>query len=118
MGEALPAAWRMFGSGRHWRGLARVTMLQRSGLGCRVVPVLITGGERQGSEGGTFRVPKVDLIGGLQVMVEQKLLKIERRAGEVEQLVSELMGMKQRGRQIEGKSDDLALGAAEDWCEL
>jgi hypothetical protein len=62
--------------------------------GCTLVPVKITGGERESKEGSTWRVPKRDLIEGVQVMFEKHELGIAQELGESEQLVTEMMNMR------------------------
>jgi hypothetical protein len=41
-----------------------------------VAPVVITGGEREREEDGYYRVPKRDLIVGLQVVVQRGVLEV------------------------------------------
>ena len=53
-----------------------VDMLRSARLPCRLMPTLITGGEQEGSANGYHRVPKRDLITGLRLLLEQRLLKI------------------------------------------
>jgi hypothetical protein len=62
--------------------------------GCTLVPVKITGGERESKEGSTWRVPKRDLIEGVQVMFEKQELGIAQELGDSEQLVTEMMNMR------------------------
>jgi len=45
-------------------GTPVVDMLRRAGLGRRIAPVLITGGELQRREQGYYMVPKRDLMAG------------------------------------------------------
>ncbi|HEY1495415.1 MAG TPA: hypothetical protein VGF49_12775, partial [Candidatus Solibacter sp.] len=52
-------------------GTPVVELLRRAGMGCRLWPVSITGGEAEGYGDGYYRVPKRDLVVGLQVMFEQ-----------------------------------------------
>lgn len=42
-------------------GAPVVDMMRRGGLGCRVIPVVITGGDMESSDGVRYRVPKVDV---------------------------------------------------------
>src|SRR4029079_12250152 len=53
-----------------------VDMLLEAGLGCRVVPVSITAGDSESYSGGYYRVPKRDLVTGLQVLVQRDELQI------------------------------------------
>ena len=50
-------------------------MLRNARLGCEIIPVTITGGDRETNSGGMWRVPKRDLINRLQLMFERKELK-------------------------------------------
>ena len=47
---------------------------------CRVVPVVITGADQEGSDGSVYRVPKRDLMTGLQVVISQRRLEIAARS--------------------------------------
>ena len=50
-------------------------MVDATGVGATLVPVLITGGESESQGAGYYRAPKRGLITGLQVMLEgQELL--------------------------------------------
>jgi hypothetical protein len=57
-------------------GAGVTEMLREADLGCRMLPVMITGGMRETEEGGFYMVPKRDLIVGLQLMLEQGELLI------------------------------------------
>src|SRR5215831_14216330 len=48
-----------------------VELLKRGDLGCGVTAVTITGGEMETQADGYYRVPKRDLIAGLQVMLQK-----------------------------------------------
>ena len=89
--------------------------------GCRMMAVKITGGERESSDGSTWRVPKLELIEGVQVMFESDQLRIARELGDSEQLVTEMMNMRVSAggggqEQIEnwrtGSHDDLVFAVA------
>jgi hypothetical protein len=58
------------------------------------VPVTITGGDQEGADGCVYRVPKRDLLTGLQVVVEQKRLEIARTSRAARELQAELTEMK------------------------
>ena len=47
-----------------------VDLLRRAGLGCPMLPVMITGGDAEGHSDGYYKVPKRDLIVGLQVLLQ------------------------------------------------
>ena len=98
-----------------------VDLLRRSGPGCTVMPVTITGGDTEEYANGYHRVPKRDLIVGLQLLFQRGELQI---AGELElgpALEKELgdmrvkttpFGREQYGAWREGQHDDLVLAVA------
>ena len=53
-----------------------VDLLRRAGPGCPMMPATITGGDAESQEGGYYRVPKRDVIVGLQVLLQSGELKI------------------------------------------
>src|SRR6266567_2724897 len=57
-------------------GAPVVDMLRRARLSCRMWPVTITGGQRESMDMGNYLVPKRDLIVGLQVLLQQRALRI------------------------------------------
>ena len=59
-------------------GAPVVDLLRRGGLGCRVMPVLITSGAAESQDGARFCVPKRDLIGGLEVAFERRRLRVAK----------------------------------------
>ncbi len=69
-------------------------LLRAAGLGCEIVPVTITGGDREIYSGGMWRVPKRDLINRLQLLFERKELQIASRLREAETLARELLNMR------------------------
>ena len=69
-------------------------LLRAAGLGCEIVPVTITGGDRETYSGGMWRVPKRDLINRLQLLFERKELQIASRLREAETFARELMNMR------------------------
>ena len=102
-------------------GAPVVDLFRRSGLGCAIVPVQITGGDRESQEGGMWRVPKRDLVIGLQVMFQERRLQISGRLAEGPALLRELMQMRvnisQTGHDSygcwrEGSHDDLVLAVS------
>jgi hypothetical protein len=95
-----------------------VDLLRRARLRCTMMPVLITGGERQRTEGGYYRVPKRDLITGLQVLLQSGGLQIAAGLREGAMLATEMAEMRVRvtgagntqyGVWREGVHDDLVL---------
>jgi hypothetical protein len=86
-----------------------------------VVAATITGSDRASRVGGEWRVPKRDLVVGLQVMLETGELRIAAGLKEGDTFVRELMEMRvkvsvgrheQFGAWREGTHDDLVLAAA------
>src|SRR3954447_22387189 len=71
-----------------------VDLLRQSGLRRGLVPVTITGGERTSGSGDGYRVPKRDLVTGLQIAFETRSLEIAKGVAGVETLISELMLMR------------------------
>ncbi|MGE5647067.1 MAG: hypothetical protein ACM336_14895 [Acidobacteriota bacterium] len=96
-------------------------LLRAAGLGCGLVPVTITGGDRAARAGGGWRVPKRDLVVGLQVLLEAGALQIAAGMREGERFVKEVTGMRVKvsasGHESfaawrEGTHDDLVLAVA------
>ncbi len=102
-------------------GAPVMELLQRGHLGCPIVPVTITGGDGAAYERGGWRVPKRDLVVGLEVMLEQGQLQIAEGLAEGATLLRELTNMKVKvtwaGHESfaawrEGTHDDLVLAVA------
>lgn len=101
-------------------GTPVVDMLRGAGLGCEIVPVTITNGERESQAGQGWNVPKRDLMAGLQVLLESGELKIagkmKHRASLVRELVDVQMTRAGMGMSIgadrAGQHDDLAIAVA------
>ena len=114
-------------------GAPVVDLLCAAGVGCEIVPVMITGGGGGAKAGGGAsgaggrataeerRVPKRDLMVGLQLMFDEGQLRIARGLPETEVLLKELMGMRVRisasghksyGSGRETPHDDLVLAVA------
>ena len=98
-----------------------VDLLRRKRMPCRLWPVLITGGEVETQGEGFYRVPKRDLIVGLQVTLQSGELQIAAGMKEGPTLVRELLetrvkvtasGHEQFGAWREGEHDDLVLAVA------
>lgn len=80
-------------------GSAVVEMLKECGLGCETVAVTITGGDQPrqlGYQCGVlwWNVPKHELVGRVQVMLEKEELRIPRSLAEVGSVVRELKAMR------------------------
>ena len=101
-------------------GLPVVDLLERADLPCRIWPVTITGGVSEGLSKSTYRVPKRDLIIGLQVRLQVGELQIAAGLREGEALARELGDMRVQmtsgGREKYGarggEHDDLVLAVA------
>jgi hypothetical protein len=98
-----------------------VDLLRRASLPCRVVPVTITGGDKETCESIMWHVPKRDLIAGLMVLFQRGEVAICGHLPESETLAAELAGMRIKvslsghdtyGTWREGEHDDLVLAAA------
>lgn len=102
-------------------GAAVVDMLRRAGL--TFDAVTITGGDTETRSGWhDWRVPKRDLVGGLQVLLQSGRLKIARSLEHAETLKAELLNFRVKINVAtahdsyeawrEGDHDDLVLAAA------
>ena len=96
-----------------------VDMLRQARLNPK--PISITGGMSPGYEGGEWRVPKRDLVGVLQVLLQTERLKFAANLPAVPTLVQEMMAFKvaistaghdSYGSWREGAHDDLVLACA------
>jgi hypothetical protein len=90
-----------------------VDLLKRAGMRARVVPVTITPGDRENSNGGSFRVPRRDLIAGLQVLFEDKKFEIPRSLAYTKPLIDELALL--RGDLRSTGHDDLVFALSLAW---
>jgi hypothetical protein len=102
-------------------GAPVLDLLRLANLGCGIVPVNLTGGERESNSGGMWNVPKQVLISGLVVMLEKKDLALSMRVASARVLDQELAGMEARvsrsghlsfGTWREGEHDDVVMAAA------
>jgi hypothetical protein len=102
-------------------GMAVTDMLRRAGL--TFDAVTITGGDTETQSGwDSYRVPKRDLVGGLQVLLQSGRLKIARSLEHAEILRAELLNFRVKINVAtahdsyeawrEGDHDDLVLAAA------
>jgi hypothetical protein len=101
-------------------GAPVVELLRAARLPCRLIPVQITGGLDEGSDGVYYRVPKRDLVTGLQVLFDRWPLEIVTGAPAVDALVKELVEFKARpsssgAMRFEGSRDDLTIAVALAW---
>jgi hypothetical protein len=102
-------------------GAPVIDLLREAGLGCELAAVTITGAERASRAAGGWRVPKRELVVGLQVMLETGALRIAAGLKEGETFAKELTEMRVRvsegrreqfGAWREGTHDDLVLATA------
>lgn len=98
-----------------------IDLLRQAGLGCGLMPVVVTSGDHETHDGGYYRVPKQDLIVGLQVLLQQEKLQIAAGLRHAETLATEMAGMRARtthtgheqyGAWREGQHDDLVFAVA------
>jgi hypothetical protein len=102
-------------------GAPVVDLLRAGQVGCEVVPVSITGGERVTRNGAVWNVPKQDLIAGMSVLMENGQLRIARGLRDAGALVKEMADMRrvQResgrerlGAEGSGEHDDLVIAVS------
>lgn len=98
-------------------------LLRKAGMGCRVTGIGITGGDVVTPDRALsgYRVPKRDLVGILQLLFQQRRLRISGKLREAEVLLKELKNFKVRisdttghdsyGAWRSGEHDDLVLAA-------
>ncbi len=98
-----------------------VDLLKRARPSGKLMPVVVTGGERQTREDDVYKAPKRDLIVGMQVLFQEGGLRIARQLPFGETLVRELEAMEVRvsagGREQyaawrSGTHDDLVFAVA------
>jgi len=98
-----------------------VDLIHLARPGCKMMPVLVTGGERETSVEGCYGVPKRDLMVGLQVMLQMGELEIAGGLKHYADLLGEMgaiqvkvtqSGREQYGAWREGTHDDLVFAVA------
>jgi hypothetical protein len=97
-----------------------VHMLRRAGLRAAVRAVAITGGQRATLEGGVWLVPKKELVSTLQLLLQERRLKVSPALPEAATLARELAEFKIKAPPAgdvpelwrEGPHDDLVLAVA------
>lgn len=97
-----------------------VDMLVR--LQLRPVPITITGGDKPTTDGSGWRVPKRDLVGAVQVLLQTERIRFAAALPTVPALVQELLAFRVKisadtahdsyGAWREGAHDDLVLAVA------
>jgi hypothetical protein len=95
-----------------------VDLLRERKPACTLWPAVITGGHAEGYADGFYRVPKRELLVGLQVMLQSGGLRIAADVPEAKSLVRELSAMRvevnEAGREgwRSGAHDDLVFAVA------
>jgi hypothetical protein len=96
------------------------TFRERPGL-ARLHAVTITGGDKENRDGNDWRVPKRDLVGCVQILLQAGRLKIAPRLREARTLTEEMSAFQVKitdagndtyGAWREGQHDDLVLAVA------
>lgn len=103
-------------------GLPVVDMLKAAAPGCAIMPVVLTSGVEEHFDGKVWRVPKLELFARLQLLLEQKRLRISKQTRDAPALVRELLDVRgyegrRRGRvrlgaEGVGEHDDLVMAVA------
>jgi hypothetical protein len=102
-------------------GMPVVEMLVAARLPCTLMPVVMTGGYGEHSDGRLWHVPKMDLLGGLQGMLERREVRFARGMRELGALQRELLQVQGRvrgsgkvrvGADGAGEHDDLVVALA------
>ncbi|MGH8542119.1 MAG: hypothetical protein ACREX3_00395 [Gammaproteobacteria bacterium] len=101
-------------------GAAVVDLFEDAGLGVRLVPVTITAGAEAHEVDLGWRVPKRDLVGISQVLLQRRRLRIAKALPEAARLLEEMeqfrVEITERGRDTyaaaAGAHDDLVLAVA------
>jgi hypothetical protein len=98
-----------------------VDALRRAGLGCEIAAVTITGGEKESCTGPSYRVPKQDLMAGLQMALERGELRLAKGLRDGGALMREMLSVRVRsgfggrmkaGADGYGEHDDLVIALA------
>jgi hypothetical protein len=101
-------------------GAPVVELLRAAKLPCRLIPAQITGGLDESSDGVYYRVPKRDLVTGLQVLFDRWPFEIQADTPGVDALIQELVGFKATSwingnMRFGGAKDDLTMALALAW---
>jgi hypothetical protein len=98
-----------------------VEMVERAGIGCALTPVTITSGDEVTELDGWWKVPKRELVTNLQVMLEERKLRVAGGTAEAATLVRKMQemrvkigpsGREQYGARGKGEHDDLVMAVA------
>ncbi len=103
-------------------GVGRPVVDMLSARGLEPIAIIITEGDTVTFDGGAFRVPKRDLVGAVQVLLQTERLKFASEIPAVPMLVQELLAFRVKidpltahdsyGAWREGAHDDLVLAVA------
>jgi hypothetical protein len=101
-------------------GAPVVELFRTSRLPCRIIPVQTTSGNTEGQDADFYRVPKRDLVTGLQVLFDRWDFKVVSGAPSATALIQELVEFKAKpsssgNMRFEGKHDDLTIALALAW---
>jgi hypothetical protein len=106
---------------RRWPVIALVMDTTGVGIGCALTPVTITSGDEVTESDGWWKVPKRELVTNLQVMLEQRKLRVAGGMAEAATLVREMQemrvkigpsGREQYAARGTGEHDDLVMAVA------
>ncbi len=97
-----------------------VRLFRRGGIDASIRPVTLTGGHQAGSEGGVRLIPRKELVSTLQLLLQERRLKVSPALSEAATLVRELAEFKIKDMPAgdtaelwrEGPHDDLVLAVA------
>jgi hypothetical protein len=65
-------------------------LVRKARVGACLRPVLITAGHKASLEGGAWLIPKIELVGTLQVLLQARRLKVSPELPQAQALVEEL----------------------------
>ena len=90
-------------------GAPVVELLKKADLGCRLKPVVITGGEAVGKLPHAETVPRRTLLENLRILLETRALRLPKGLAGLADLRRELLGLGRRGSR---ERDDMAFALA------
>jgi hypothetical protein len=89
-----PLKWPTVAIDQTGVGRPVVEMIRQARPAAKIVPVVITGGQTVTFEDGAYHVPKKDLVGALQVLLQSRRLQVARDLPEAATLVKELQAFR------------------------
>lgn len=104
-------------------GAPVIESLRAANLPCRLIPAQITGGGGESYDGDFYRVPKSDLVVGLQILFGQSHFEMTDSLPTTKNLLEELRNFKATRSQAgnlkySGVRDDLTMSLALAWWWL